>query len=116
MAAKTGTTGAAAPEPTDPWAMAYNPDIVIGSWVGRTGANGQGRTITSYGEAVGDMLMAEFVNSLPSSFHDWYQQPAGLVASKRTGDPLLPGTENLPTCSGAGGGGEGGGGGKHGKP
>ena len=121
MAAKTGTTGAAVQQPTDAWVMAYNPDVVIGSWVGRTGANGQGGTITSYGEAVGNTLLAEFVNGLPSSFHDWYQQPAGLVASKRTGDPLLPGTENLPTCSGGdgaggGGGGEGGGGGKHGKP
>jgi hypothetical protein len=58
--------------------------------------------------------MAEFVNGLPSSFRNWYQQPAGLVASRQTGDPLLPGTENLPACNGAGGGGghgHGGGGG-----
>jgi membrane peptidoglycan carboxypeptidase len=112
MAAKTGTTGAAVQQPTDAWVMAYNPDIVAGSWVGRTGANGRGGTITSYGEAVGKTLMAEFVNGLPSGFHDWYQQPGGLVASRRTGDPLLPGTENLPTCNGGGDGhGHGGGGG-----
>jgi membrane peptidoglycan carboxypeptidase len=111
MAAKTGTTGAAIQQPTDAWVMAYNPDIVAGSWVGRTGPNGHGGTITSYGEAVGNTLMAKFVNGLPSNYRDWYQQPAGLVVSKRTGDPLLPGTENLPGCTGGGGSGHGGGGG-----
>jgi membrane peptidoglycan carboxypeptidase len=115
MASKTGTTGASIQQPTDAWVMAYNPDIVVGTWVGHTGPNGQGGTITSYGEAVADTLAAEFVNGLPANYRDWYPVPAGLVQSKKTGDPLLPGTENLPSCSaGAGGGkdhGKGGGGG-----
>jgi membrane peptidoglycan carboxypeptidase len=127
MASKTGTTGAANQPPTDAWVMAYNPDIVIGSWVGHTGPNGQGGTISTYGEAVGNTLMASFVNGLPSTYGDWYKAPAGLVAAKGSGDPLLPGTESLPSCSsanskpgggdgnphgggGGGGGGDGGGG------
>ena len=113
MASKTGTTGASIQQPTDAWVMAYNPDIVIGTWVGHTGPNGQGGTITSYGEAVADTLTAEFVNGLPANYRNWYQAPAGLVQSRKTGAPMLPGTENLPGCSGAGGGG--GGGKDHGK-
>jgi membrane peptidoglycan carboxypeptidase len=117
MASKTGTTGAGNQQPTDAWVMAYNPDIVIGSWVGHTGPNGQGGTISTYGEAVGNTLMASFVNGLPSTYSEWYRQPAGLVTAKGSGDPLLPGTESLPGCSGAdakpghggGGGGDGGG-------
>jgi penicillin-binding protein 1A len=116
MAAKTGTTGSSTHPPTDAWIMAYNPDIVAGAWVGHTGPDGQGGSISTYGEAVADDLMASFVNGLPAGYGDWYQQPAGLVAAKKGGDPLLPGTENLPACSGSsgdggGGGGEGGGGG-----
>jgi membrane peptidoglycan carboxypeptidase len=111
MAAKTGTTGAATRPPTDAWVMAYNPDIVVGSWVGHTGANGQNGTITSYGEAVGNTLMASFVNGLPSTYRDWYREPAGLVHVKGSSDPLLPGTESLASCSGAGSGGPGGEGG-----
>ncbi|HVC99817.1 MAG TPA: transglycosylase domain-containing protein [Candidatus Dormibacteraeota bacterium] len=124
MASKTGTTGAASKAPTDAWIMAYNPDVVVGSWVGNTGANGQGGSINTYGEAVADDLLAEFINGLPGGFGDWYAQPPGLVAAKKSGDPLLPGTETLPACSSgaatakAGGGGNpgGGGGGHHGKP
>jgi penicillin-binding protein 2D len=115
MAAKTGTTGSATQPPTDAWVMAYNPDIVIGSWVGHTGPNGQGGTITSYGEAVGDTLMASFVNGLPANYSEWYKAPAGLVAAKGSGDPRLPGTESLPSCSGTGSSGASGGGGGAGK-
>jgi membrane peptidoglycan carboxypeptidase len=123
MASKTGTTGSSTQGPTDAWIMAYNPDLVVGSWVGHTGPDGQGGTISTYGEAVADNLLAQFLNGLPAGYGDWYKQPAGLVAAKKTGDPLLPGTENLPTCSGAGSkggggdsGGGGGGGGKKKKP
>jgi len=120
MAAKTGTTGSSTQQPTDAWVMAYNPDIVIGSWVGHTGPNGQNGTITSYGEAVGNTLMATFVNALPPAYGDWYREPAGLVHARGSADPVLPGTESLPGCAGGngpgrdkghGGGGEGGGGG-----
>jgi membrane peptidoglycan carboxypeptidase len=108
MASKTGTTGSSTQPPTDAWVMAYNPDIVIGTWVGHTGANGQGGTINTYGEAVGKTLMAEFVNGLPAGYSDWYKAPDGLVQAKKTGDPMLPGTESLPACSassaGSGGG------------
>ena len=104
MAAKTGTTGASVQKPTDAWVMAYNPDIVLGTWVGHTGADGKGGTITSYGEAVADNLTAQFVNGLPAGYGDWYQRPAqGLVVNRQTGDPLLPGTETLPSCYGGGG-------------
>ncbi|GAC1655911.1 MAG: penicillin-binding protein 1A [Candidatus Dormibacteraceae bacterium] len=114
MAAKTGTTGASIQQPTDAWVMAYNPDIVLGTWVGHTGADGKGGTITSYGEAVASNLTAQFVNGLPAGYGDWYQRPAqGLVLSRQTGDPLLPGTESLPSC-GSGGAGAGGGETKHG--
>ena len=105
MASKTGTTGASTKAPTDAWIMAYNPDIVVGSWVGNTGANGQGGSITTYGEAVADNLLSQFINGLPAGYSDWYSQPPGLVAGKHGGDPLLPGTEALPTCSDHGGGG-----------
>jgi len=101
MASKTGTTGASTQQPTDAWVMAYNPDIVIGSWVGHTGPNGQGGTITTYGEAVGNSLMASFIDGLPAAYGDWYKQPPGLVLAKGSGDPLLPGTESLPGCSSA---------------
>jgi hypothetical protein len=98
--------------------MAYNPDVVVGSWVGHTGPNGQGGSISTYGEAVADNLLAEFLNGLPAGYSDWYQQPAGLVAAKGTGDPLLPGTESLPVCNAKGDNGPGGGdhGGKKKKP
>ena len=117
MASKTGTTGSASQPPTDAWIMAYNPDLVVGSWVGRTGPDGQGGTINTYGEAVADNLLAGFLNGLPAGYGDWYRQPEGLVAARRGGDPLLPGTENLPACSGdaaPGPGGGGGGGHEHG--
>jgi penicillin-binding protein 2D len=117
MASKTGTTGSSTSPPTDAWIMAYNPDLVVGSWVGHTGADGQGGSINTYGEAVADNLLAEFLNGLPAGYSDWYQQPGGLVAAKGTGDPLLPGTESLPACNTKGGQ-EGGGdhGGKKKKP
>ena len=85
--------------------------------MGHTGPDGQGGTITSYGEAVGNTLMASFVNGLPAGYGDWYKQPAGLVATKGSGDPLLPGTESLPGCSTATSSGQQpGGGGKKKKP
>ena len=110
MASKTGTTGSSSQPPTDAWIMAYNPDIVVGSWVGNTGANGKGGTINTYGEAVADDLLAEFLNGLPAGYSDWYQQPVGLVHAKGSTDPLLPGTESLPSCSSKGGSPGGGGG------
>ena len=76
MASKTGTTGASTSAPTDAWIMAYNPDIVVGAWVGNTGANGQGGSISTYGEAVADDLLAEFINGLPGNLRDWYAAPA----------------------------------------
>ncbi|TMD08732.1 MAG: hypothetical protein E6J02_04305 [Chloroflexi bacterium] len=102
MASKTGTTGAGLGSTRDAWIMAYNPNIVVGAWVGNTGADGKGGTVNTYGEYVATTVMAEFVNGLPSTMRSWYQAPAGLTAAKKGGDPLLSGTENLPSCSGAG--------------
>ena len=38
--------------------MAYNPDIVVGVWVGNTAPNGGGGLITAFGESVGSTMMA----------------------------------------------------------
>jgi membrane peptidoglycan carboxypeptidase len=37
-AAKSGTNGGGTSNPTDNWYMSYTPDVVVGSWMGRTGA------------------------------------------------------------------------------
>lgn len=114
MAAKTGTTDTGNGQGRDAWIMAYNPDIVAGAWVGQTGPDGKGGTISAYGELVADTVMAHFVNGLPRTMSDWYnQRPAGVV--QKGGYDYLAGTENSPACPGGqGGGGEGGGNNGHG--
>ena len=80
MASKTGTSDNGHGQIPDSWIMAYNPNIVIGTWVGNTAPNGGGGYITAFGESVGSTLMAYFVNGLPGSMRSWYQQPSGIAA------------------------------------
>ncbi|HYM96765.1 MAG TPA: penicillin-binding transpeptidase domain-containing protein, partial [Candidatus Sulfotelmatobacter sp.] len=93
MASKTGTTDNGHGGIPDAWTMAYNPDIVIGAWVGNTAPNGGGGTIRAYGENVGLTVMRRFVNSLPANMRDWYSRPAGIVqgCGSDTQDPFLQG-------------------------
>src|SRR5260370_19082947 len=59
--------------------MAYNPDVVVGVWVGNTAPNGGGGTIRAFGESVGQTIMKRFVNALPRSMRDWYSTPSGIA-------------------------------------
>jgi membrane peptidoglycan carboxypeptidase len=94
MASKTGTSDNGHGQIPDSWIMAYNPNIVIGTWVGNTAPNGGGGYITAFGESVGSTLMAYFVNGLPSSMKAWYSQPSGLVHGCGGSELFLQGTEN----------------------
>jgi membrane peptidoglycan carboxypeptidase len=93
MASKTGTSDNGKGGIPDSWIMAYNPDIVMGVWVGNTGPNGKGGLIRAYGENVGLTIMKRFVNGLPSNMRDWYQRPAGVSigCGGDSKDPFLPG-------------------------
>ena len=79
MASKTGTSDNGKGGIPDSWIMAYNPDIVVGVWVGNTAPDGGGGLIHAFGESVGSTIMARFVNALPPSMGDWYKQPPGIV-------------------------------------
>jgi membrane peptidoglycan carboxypeptidase len=94
MASKTGTSDNGHGQIPDSWVMAYNPDIVIGTWVGNTGSNGKGGYIYAFGESVGSSLLAYFVNSLPGSMTAWYSMPSGIVRGCGGSEIFLPGTEN----------------------
>src|SRR5438445_9047696 len=93
MASKTGTSDNGKGGIPDSWIMAYNPDIVVGVWIGNTAPNGGGGLIRAYGENVGLTIMKRFVNSLPPSMHSWYQRPAGVVqgCGGDASDPFLQG-------------------------
>ena len=93
MASKTGTSDNGTGGIPDSWIMAYNPDIVVGVWVGNTAPNGGGGLIHAYGENVGLTTMKRFVNALPSNMRDWYSQPPGIVrgCGGDSQDPFLAG-------------------------
>src|SRR5207253_791012 len=93
MASKTGTSDNGKGGIPDSWIMAYNPDIVIGVWVGNTAPNGGGGLISAYGENVGLTIMKRFINNLPPTMRDWYPKPAGITigCGSDTKDPFLPG-------------------------
>jgi penicillin-binding protein 1A len=93
MASKTGTSDNGNGGIPDSWIMAYNPDIVVGVWVGNTAPNGGGGLIRAYGENVGLTIMRRFVNGLPSNMREWYARPAGVVqgCGGDTQDPFLQG-------------------------
>ena len=104
MASKTGTSDNGHGGIPDSWIMAYNPDIVVGVWVGNTGPNGGGGLITAFGESVGSTLMARFINALPPTMVNWYQQPPGIVhgCGAQAQEIFLTGTQGCtpaPTAS-----------------
>jgi membrane peptidoglycan carboxypeptidase len=100
MASKSGTTGVRMGAYPDSWMMAYNPDIVVGAWVGNTGANGEGTTMNAFGVDVGAAISARLINALPQELSRWYARPDGIVQGKG-GEIFLSGTENQ--CPGGGG-------------
>jgi len=93
MASKTGTSDNGKGGIPDSWIMAYNPDIVIGVWVGNTAPNGGGGLIRAYGENVGLTIMKRFINNLPPTMRDWYSKPSGVKigCGDDSQDPFLPG-------------------------
>ena len=95
MASKTGTSDNGKGGIPDSWIMAYNPDVVVGVWVGNTAPNGGGGLIHAFGESVGSTIMARFVNALPSNMQDWYKQPPGIVhgCGGQTQEIFLAGTQ-----------------------
>jgi penicillin-binding protein 1A len=101
MASKTGTSDNGHGGIPDSWIMAYNPNIVVGVWVGNTAPNGGGGLIRAFGESVGQTVMRRFVNALPPSMRDWYSMPSGVVrgCGSDSQDPFLPGACTSPTPS-----------------
>jgi membrane peptidoglycan carboxypeptidase len=95
MASKTGTSDNGNGGIPDSWIMAYNPNVVVGVWVGNTAPNGGGGLITAFGESVGSTIMARFINALPPTMQDWYSQPAGIVhgCGAQAQEIFLKGTE-----------------------
>jgi membrane peptidoglycan carboxypeptidase len=106
MAGKSGTTGGSQTGVhKDAWMMAYSPDIVVGAWGGNTSAGGGGASISTFGTEVGQTISAEFINSLPASYKNWYSRPDGVVDGRgcpgqdNAGHELfLSGTENQSGC------------------
>jgi len=101
MASKTGTSDNGHGGIPDSWILAYNPDVVVGVWVGNTGPNGKGGLIRAYGENVGLTTMRIFINALPGNMRDWYGQPSGVKIGCGTDsrDPFLAGACTSPTPS-----------------
>ena len=101
MASKTGTSDNGKGGIPDSWIMAYNPDIVLGVWVGNTAPNGGGGLIRAYGENVGLTIMKRFINPLPSNMRDWYTRPSGVQQGCGSDnlDPFLPGACTTPSPS-----------------
>jgi membrane peptidoglycan carboxypeptidase len=104
MASKTGTSDNGKGGIPDSWIMAYNPDVVVGVWVGNTAPNGGGGLIRAYGENVGLTIMKRFINPLPANMRSWYSRPQGIVegCGNDPEDPFLQGGCNQtasPTAS-----------------
>jgi len=95
MASKTGTSDNGHGQIPDSWVMAYNPDIVIGTWVGNTAPNGGGGHILAFGESVGSSLLRYFVNGLPNKMRDWYSTPTGITHGCGGSELFLVGTEHM---------------------
>jgi len=101
MASKTGTSDNGKGGIPDSWILAYNPNVVVGVWVGNTAPNGGGGLIRAYGENVGVTIMRRFVNALPKNMRDWYSRPSGMVqgCGSDSQDPFLQGACTAPTPS-----------------
>ena len=89
----------------DAWMMAYSPDLVLGAWAGRTGADGKAGTTAAFGTDVGKTISARFLNGHPRAGAHWYSRPSGLVQC-RNGELFLPGTESRSCGAGDQGGGQ----------
>ena len=100
MAGKSGTTNDSSNAHPDAWMMAYDPKIVVGTWAGNTSPTG-GKSITAFGTNVGSTMTRQFINSLPSSYTAWFQQPSGLVHGNGCGggELYLAGTQGDANCS-----------------
>jgi membrane peptidoglycan carboxypeptidase len=109
MAGKSGTTdtGDGRNLHPDAWMMAYNPQIVVGAWAGNTNPTPPnfGKPTTAYGVNVGQQILAQFINNLPSGMSGWYQRPSGIVngsgcsgQSSGSGEIYLAGTEGGVSC------------------
>ncbi len=101
MASKTGTSDDGKGGIPDSWIMAYNPNIVVGVWVGNTAPNGGGGRIRAYGENVGLTIMKRFINALPAGTRNWYARPPGVVdgCSGTAQDPFLASPKQSPLAS-----------------
>lgn len=86
MAWKTGTSAGL----RDAWAVAYNPDVVIGVWVGRPDGAGSDQLI---GRAAATPIAWELFRSLyPDNQSPWYERPASVTARHACAvSGLLPG-------------------------
>jgi penicillin-binding protein 1C len=74
MAWKTGTSAGL----RDAWAVAYNPDVVIGVWVGRPDGAGSDQLI---GRTAATPIAWDLFRSLyPDNQSPWYERPAGVTA------------------------------------
>src|SRR5439155_13209433 len=91
MASKTGTSDNAKGGIPDSWIMAYNPDIVVGVWIGNTAPNRGGGLIRAIGENVGLTIMKGFGNGLPTCMRASYLRPPGLVqdCARDAQDPFV---------------------------
>jgi membrane peptidoglycan carboxypeptidase len=118
MAGKSGTTGGNDPYHRDAWMMAYSPDIVIGGWAGNTSPNtvnnGEGYcpasqphcanpgAVSAFGTETGQLILAPFINGLPSTMSNWYKKPDGIVTgtgcSGGGNEIFLAGTQGNTTC------------------
>ncbi|MGH7778102.1 MAG: transglycosylase domain-containing protein [Candidatus Dormibacterales bacterium] len=107
MASKSGTSGGSTiGVHQDAWQMAYNPEVVIGTWGGNTAPNGGGKSISAFGVNVGLDVESKFVNGLPQSWRGWYPRPSGIVDGHGcAGQPdasheiFLAGTQNDSGCA-----------------
>jgi membrane peptidoglycan carboxypeptidase len=99
MAAKTGTSDDGHGQIPDSWILAYNPQVVVGVWVGNTAPDGGGGRITAYGENVGRSVMKRFINGLPANMGGWYARPGGVQNCTGQQTPFLPGTCPTPSPS-----------------
>jgi membrane carboxypeptidase/penicillin-binding protein PbpC len=95
MAWKTGTSAGL----RDAWAVAYNPDVVIGVWVGRPDGAGSDQLI---GRTAATPIAWELFRSLyPDNQSPWYDRPAGVtarltcaVSGRLPGSHCAPGVED----------------------
>ncbi|HEV3231608.1 MAG TPA: transglycosylase domain-containing protein [Candidatus Dormibacteraeota bacterium] len=88
-AGKSGTTGGGSVNPTDNWYMGYTPDLVVGTWMAKTGPCNPGDTVRRqcglasknvFGVETSEKIFQDF---LPVFYNGrqipTFQRPAGIV-------------------------------------